>query len=140
MDLRVFFKHMESSPALHTYAEQKLGERLNKYSLNVIEAQVTFAVDGGLHCVSCHVTAGGGVTLTVDSEDASSMYAAIDLLTDKLDTCLRRIKEKRRSHKLGSPIDLRPLVEVSDNEGSSEEPIDAEAILSFEKVRASTSS
>ena len=60
MNFRAYFKHMPTSMATYAYAEKKLGKQLEKYSLKVQEAHVTFWVEHDVYRVNCHIVADGG--------------------------------------------------------------------------------
>lgn len=133
MKFQVYFKHMDSSKALLEYAEAKLGERLDKYRLGLAEAHVTFAVESGLNCAVCHLTGADRFKVTVDCQDAVSMYAAVDRLAGKLDETLRRAKDRRRSHRVDGPIDLAPLTSTR-LPPMDEDAIDAETIVATARI------
>jgi putative sigma-54 modulation protein len=95
MQLNVTGHHVEVTEALRGYIEKKL-ERIGRHFDRVI----------GVHCVltveklrqkaeaTLHVR---GNDIHADATD-QDMYAAIDLMTDKLDRCIKKHKEKRTNH------------------------------------------
>jgi putative sigma-54 modulation protein len=87
---------MEQSDALKTYAEEKL-ERVLKYIDEPVSAQVYFSVEKIRHVVEI-VVSGKGVN-TKASEATNDMYAAIDMVLDKIERQLKRYKEKLKAHK-----------------------------------------
>lgn len=99
MQLMTTFRHMEPSEALKAYVEEKL-ERLNKYIDEPITAQVYFTVEKFRHIVEIVIT-GRGIT-TKASEATNDMYAAVDMVLDKIERQLKRYKEKLKDHKPGS--------------------------------------
>jgi ribosomal subunit interface protein len=105
MAFRVFFKHMTGAPALQRYALRKLDDRLAKYAVVPSEALLTFAMDAGTFCVACHIGRQGRNSINVESRDAVSMYAAVDELVDKVDSALRRAKEKQTARRSRTRID-----------------------------------
>lgn len=108
MHFRAYFKHMPTSTATYAYAELKLGKQLEKHSLRVLEAHVTFWVEDGLNKVSCHVVAANGIDLAVAAEDETSMNAAIDALETKIGATLRKAKGKRLSQMVApAPLDTK---------------------------------
>lgn len=138
MDFRVFFKHMESSLPLFAYAQKKLGERLNKYSSQPIEAHVTFSVEAQNQMARCHVRTHSGHVVQVENTD-TNMYACVDVLTDKLDKKLRRLKDRLTSHKTRRLENDQPRWPLSAfgglNENGREESIDAAEVIQFENAR-----
>lgn len=133
MKLHVYFKHMPKSPATCAYAEQKIGERLEKYNFKAQEAHLTFAVENGAFIVKCHIMAAHGVDFVVTSEDLVGMSPAIDSLADKLDTTLRRKKEKLQSIR-GPSLSDAGIEELASTLVDSDDAIDAADVLQFEKT------
>ncbi len=109
MQIAVTFRHMESSDAVRSYVEEKLA-RVKKYIDEPIDAQVVLSVQKKInHRAEVTMVAKG---LTMKSmEEKDDMYAAIDLMVDKIERQLKRYKEKLKEHK-GSTANQR-LVEKS---------------------------
>ncbi|MCD6044444.1 MAG: raiA [Burkholderiales bacterium] len=91
MNLSVSGHHLEVTPALRTYVESKLA-RVRRHFDHLIEAHVILTADGLRQKaeVTLHVR---GKDLHCESEEAD-LYAAIDLLADKLDRQVLRYKDK----------------------------------------------
>ncbi len=91
MNLNVSGHHLEVTPAIHTYVRSKL-ERVRRHFDHVIDAHVILTVDKLRQKaeVTLHVP---GRDLYCQSEEAD-LYAAIDLLADKLDRQVLRYKDK----------------------------------------------
>jgi putative sigma-54 modulation protein len=91
MNLNVSGHHLEVTPAIRSYVRSKL-ERVARHFDHVIEAHVILSVDKLRQKaeVTLHVS---GKDLHCESEDAD-LYAAIDLLADKLDRQVLRHKGK----------------------------------------------
>lgn len=106
MQVTTTFRHMEQSEALKAYAEEKL-ERLNKYIDEPITAQVYFSVEKIRHIAEIVITARGVTTKA--SEATSDMYAAVDMVLDKIERQLKRYKEKLKDHKPGSSANGRTM-------------------------------
>ncbi|HAD03401.1 MAG: ribosomal subunit interface protein [Desulfuromonadales bacterium GWD2_61_12] len=97
MKIAVTFRHMEVSEPVRAYVEEKLA-RVKKYIDEPIDAQVTFSVDKKIrHHVEVTLVA-KGITIK-GSEETSDMYAAIDLVVDKIERQMKRYKEKIKEHK-----------------------------------------
>jgi ribosomal subunit interface protein len=90
---------MEPSDALKSYAEDKLA-RVAKYIDEPIAAQVYLTVEKIRHSAEVTITA-KGITIKA-SEETSDMYAAVDLVTDKIERQLKRYKERLKGHKPGA--------------------------------------
>jgi putative sigma-54 modulation protein len=91
MNLNVSGHHLEVTPAIRTYVRTKL-ERITRHFDHVIDAHVILTVDKLRQKaeVTLHVR---GKDLHCECEDGD-LYAAIDLLADKLDRQVLRYKDK----------------------------------------------
>jgi putative sigma-54 modulation protein len=92
MRLSVTGHHVEVTPALRGYLEKKL-ERIVRHFDRLIDVHCVLTVEklrqkaeATLHASGCDIHA--------DATEPD-MYAAIDVLSDKLDRCVRKHKEKR---------------------------------------------
>ena len=82
MQITTTFRHMEPSDALKSYAEEKL-ERIRRYIDEPITAQVFLTVEKIRHSADVTITA-KGITIKA-SEETSDMYAAVDMVLDKIE-------------------------------------------------------
>src|SRR5688500_16669617 len=91
MNVNVSGHHLEVTPAIRTYVQSKL-ERVSRHFDHVIDAHVILTVDKLRQKaeVTLHVR---GKDLHYES-DQEELYAAIDLLADKLDRQVLRYKDK----------------------------------------------
>ena len=96
MRLKLTGHHVEVSPALRWYVERKLLERIARHFDQVIDVHCVLTVEklrqkaeATLHVRGCDIYA--------DATEPD-MYAAIDVLSDKLDRCIKKHKEKRSDH------------------------------------------
>ena len=96
MNLNVSGHHVEVTPAILSYVRAKL-ERISRHFDHVIDAHVIVTVDKIRQKAECtlHVR---GKDLHCESEE-DDLYAAIDLLADKLDRQVLRYKDKRYEEK-----------------------------------------
>lgn len=106
MQVMTTFRHMEQSEALKAYVEEKL-ERVNKYIDEPITAQVYFTVEKIRHIAEIVITARGITTKA--SEATNDMYAAVDMVLDKIERQLKRYKEKLKDHKPGASSNGRTV-------------------------------
>lgn len=92
MNLNVSGHHLEVTPAIRSYVQTKL-ERVARHFDHVIDAHVILTVDKLRQKAEAtlHVR---GKDLHCECEEAD-LYAAIDLLADKLDRQVLRYKDKR---------------------------------------------
>ena len=81
----------EVTPALRDYVESKLS-RLSRHFDQPIDVRTQLSLERTDHCAEANVNIAGR-TLHADAT-AQNMYAAIDLLADKLDRLLMKHKEK----------------------------------------------
>jgi putative sigma-54 modulation protein len=100
MELVVKGKNLDVTDALRDYASQKLS-RITRYFDGIIDAQVGLNVikNKSVHNnqiveVTLHLS--GGVIRAEESKD--NMYAAIDLVTDKIERQLNRFKSKHHGN------------------------------------------
>lgn len=95
MNLIIHGHHLEVTPALRDYVQEKL-VRVRRHFDHVIEANVLLTVDklDQKAEINLHVS---GNTIYVESVE-ENMYAAIDTLIDKLDRQVLRHKDRIRHH------------------------------------------
>ena len=101
MNLTISGHHLEVTPAIRDYVSDKL-DRVKRHFDNVINVTIIMQVEKLVHKVEAtlHVK---GHDFHAHSEDGN-MYAAIDLLADKLDRLLLKQKEKMVDHHRGESI------------------------------------
>ena len=96
MNLNVSGHHVDVTPAILSYVRAKL-DRISRHFDHVIDAHVILTVNKIRQKAECtlHVR---GKDLHCESEE-EDLYAAIDLLADKLDRQVLRYKDKRYEEK-----------------------------------------
>jgi putative sigma-54 modulation protein len=97
MQIAVTFRHMESSDAIRSYVEDKL-TRVKKYIDEPIDAQVVLSVQKKINHRAEVTMVAKGLTMK-STETTEDMYAAIDLMVDKIERQLKRYKDKLKKHK-----------------------------------------
>jgi len=95
MRIETFGKDVEVTPALHEYVETKL-QRLGKHFDQHCEVRVTLELRKNEHHVDASANV-PGQTLHAEA-GGQTMYAAIDILADKLDRLVIKHKEKKQQH------------------------------------------
>ncbi len=95
MNLTVTGHHVEVTNSMRNYVVEKL-QRLQRHSENLFDIQVILSVEKLRQKAEATIKVSGN-TLYADTTQPD-MYAAIDLLMDKLDRQLIRQKEKSRNH------------------------------------------
>lgn len=96
MNLSLTGHHLVITPAIRSYVESKM-ERIVRHFDHVIDANVILSIEQKLqhHAeVTLHVR-GKDIFVETDSE---SMYAAIDVVIDKLDRCVIKHKSRAYAH------------------------------------------
>ncbi len=95
MRIETYGQQMEVTPALREYVEEKL-QRLGRHFDQSIEVRVQLGLRKPAHHATADLTV-PGKTLHADA-DGENMYAAIDVLADKLDRLVLKHKEKQQDH------------------------------------------
>jgi len=95
MQIETFGRDVEVTPALKQYVQTRL-ERLNKHFSQRCQVRVTLSVQKNEHHVEAHANLTGHSLHTQAS--GQTMYAAIDVLADKLDRLIIKHKEKKLPH------------------------------------------
>jgi len=95
MNLNISGHHLELTDPLREYVASKL-KRLERHFDHLIKATVVLTVDKLRHKAEATVHT-RGADLHAQAIDGN-MYAAIDVLIDKLDSQTRKFKEKTRDH------------------------------------------
>ncbi|SMF19922.1 ribosome hibernation-promoting factor, HPF/YfiA family [Pseudogulbenkiania subflava] len=96
MNLKVTGLHLDVTQPLRDYIESKL-ERITRHVDHVIDVAVTLSVDKLVQKAEVNVHL-SGKDIHVEATE-SDMYAAIDLLMDKLDRQVLKHKEKLNEHR-----------------------------------------
>ncbi len=91
MNLNMTGHHLEITPSIRDYVSSKM-TRINRHFDHVIDVSMILSVEKLRQKIEANVHL-AGKDIFVESED-SDMYAAIDLLVDKLDRQIVKHKEK----------------------------------------------
>jgi ribosome hibernation promoting factor len=95
MQLTVTGHHVEITAPLKGYVEKKL-DRIARHFDQVIDVHCVLTVEKLTHKAEATLHVRGG-NIYADAVEAD-MYAAIDVLSDKLDRLVKKHKEKRGDH------------------------------------------
>ena len=90
--ISVTFRHVEPTAALKQYAEQKI-HKIGKYFSQPLDAHVILAVDAKQRQMA-EIELQTHGTLIHGKEQHEDLYAAIDLVLDKIERQVRKQKEK----------------------------------------------
>ncbi len=117
MQLSTTFRHMEASPAVKDYAEERL-EKMKKYfNRDPISAHGTFSVERNHnHTAEFSLTLPNGIIIQA-RETTEDMYSSIDLSVARIERQVRKWKEKIRTHKPhgGPRLQVRQTVMAAEN-------------------------
>ncbi|UXY15277.1 ribosome-associated translation inhibitor RaiA [Chitiniphilus purpureus] len=107
MNLNISGHHLEVTPSIREYVTTKL-ERITRHFDSVIDVSVILSVEKLQHQIEATVhVRGRDIHVQAVDED---MYAAIDLLSDKLDRQILKHKEKLMDHR-GESIKYHTAIE-----------------------------
>ncbi|MEW6532310.1 MAG: ribosome-associated translation inhibitor RaiA [Thermodesulfobacteriota bacterium] len=96
MQTTVTFRHMEASDALRNYAQERTA-RLDKYIDHPMDIQVTLKVEKFRQIAEVVISANGIRIAGLEAHE--DMYAAIDLVMDKIERQVKKYRERIRNHK-----------------------------------------
>ncbi len=100
MNLSISGHHVSVTPALRDYVTQKV-ERITRHFDHVIDMNVCLSVDKQGQKAEINVHVKGKDLFAQVSDD--NLYAAIDLLVDKLDRQVIRHKDRSQGHQHEPP-------------------------------------
>ncbi len=97
MQAQFSFRHMESSDALRSYADERLS-KISRYFADPLKVHCTLSVEKHHHVAQFEVTLRNGLQLH-SSESTENMYSSIDMALAKMERQVRRYKDRITSHK-----------------------------------------
>ena len=101
MNLHLSGHHVEVTPAMRDYVTTKL-TRITRHFDHVIDVNVILSVEKLKQKIEANVHL-KGKDIFVECDDAN-MYAAIDMLVDKLDRQILKHKERNVEHRGGREV------------------------------------
>lgn len=105
MQVAVTFRKIDASDTLRDYAQEKL-YRIKKYVEDPIEAHVVLSVEKFRHIAEVSINANG---LRINgAEETGDMYSAIDMAVDKLESQVKKMREKLKERRGDSGSKGRP--------------------------------
>lgn len=99
MQIEVVGRHINVTDALRSYVNDKFS-RIDRHTDNITSVKVTLSPEPNTHKAESEIRIAGGQLFA--SAEAHDMYAAIDLLIDKMDRQVRKHKSKIVSRNQGS--------------------------------------
>ena len=98
MNIIVNGRHLDLTPALKNYAEEKI-KKFERYFSNITEAVVTLSIEKYRHKVEVLLKANG---VMIQAEGVTGeIYSSIDEVVEKLEKQVKKYKEKLVSHRKG---------------------------------------
>ena len=99
MQISTTFRHMEASPAVREYAEERLDKIRKYFQRELLAAHATFSVERNHnHTAEFSLTLPNGIVLQA-RETTEDMYSSVDLAAARIERQVRKWKEKIRTHK-----------------------------------------
>ena len=98
MNIIVTGRHLEVTPALKKYAEDKI-KKFSRYLSNISEAIITLSIEKYRHKVEVLLKVNG---VLIQAEGITGeIYSSIDEVVEKLERQVKKYKEKLVSHRKG---------------------------------------
>ena len=96
MQISVTFRQLEPSEALKNYVSERLS-KFKRYLDGPVEAHVVLGLEKFRHLADVTIDSNGKIIK--GREENADMYAAIDLVMDKMDMQLKKLRDKLRDVK-----------------------------------------
>src|SRR3990170_4476412 len=93
MQISVTFRQIEPSEALKNYVTERLN-KFKRYLDGPVEAHVVLGLEKFRHLADVTIDSNGRIIK--GREENADMYAAIDLVMDKIDMQLKKLRERMR--------------------------------------------
>ena len=115
MNISTTSRHYDLAPALKDYAEGKI-QHLKKYFDHIVNANLVFSLEKYRHKVEISLHVNGKDFVSVEESD--DMYVSVDRSIEKLESQLRRHKDKikRRKSQQGLSEVTAETLESQDDE------------------------
>jgi putative sigma-54 modulation protein len=113
MQISVTFRQIEPSDALKNYVEDRLS-KLKRYLEGPVEAHVVLGLEKFRHLADVTIDSNGRIIK--GKEENVDMYAAIDLVMDKIDMQLKKFRDKQRGVKGDRSARTAAVVETESEE------------------------
>jgi putative sigma-54 modulation protein len=119
MQIDITFKNMESSDALKDYAFKRLS-KMERYIDRTGEAHIVLSIEKRRHKADVTFTVDGALINAV--EITEDLYAAIDMVMDKLERQIKKHKQKMQDKKGQGKAPQEEVIAPSDNEAIKTRP------------------
>jgi len=105
MNIIINGRHLDLTPALKNYAEEKI-KKFERYSSNITDAVVTLSIEKYRHKAEALLKANG---VMIQAEGVTGeIYSSIDEVVEKLEKQVKKYKEKLVSHRKGEGKSSEP--------------------------------
>ncbi|AEH45269.1 sigma 54 modulation protein/ribosomal protein S30EA [Thermodesulfatator indicus DSM 15286] len=118
MQINITFRHLDSSPGLKEYVNKRIS-KLAKYFNGPVEANVILKAEKFRQQAEVSIV-GDGFNIN-GKEETGDMYEAIDLVVAKLETQIKKLREKRKGRKKGTTKEFE-VASIVAEEASEEGP------------------
>lgn len=96
MNIMITGRHVTVTEAMKTYAHEK-ASKFERIWSGINNVQITMDVEHDSHIVECVVHISGGENIAANVQE-SDMYGALDVMEDKVERQLRKLKGKVQDH------------------------------------------
>lgn len=100
MEIQLTAKHLKVTPAIRDYVQQKL-DKAEKYFDHIVWGQAFLSVEKRAHNAEFVIHAPGQTFRALAT--AADLYSAVDLASDKIDTQLKKHKERLKTRHKTQP-------------------------------------
>lgn len=101
MEIQLTAKHLKVTPPIRDYVQQKM-DKAEKYFDHIVWGQAFLSVEKRSHNCEFLIHAPGQTFRALAT--AADLYSAIDLCSDKVDTQLKKYKERLKSRHKTQPV------------------------------------
>jgi putative sigma-54 modulation protein len=121
MNISTTSRHYDLAPALKDYAESKI-QHLKKYFDHIVNANLVFSLEKYRHKVEISLHVNGKDFVSVEESD--DMYVSVDRSLEKLESQLRRHKDKIKRRKSQQSVAEVTVDPTDSSEVEFEEEVD----------------
>jgi putative sigma-54 modulation protein len=132
VQINITGRHLDITPPLREYVHKRL-RKVTKYSRKINDIHVVFEIQKNQHLVEITLNLSGhsinGSAKTLD------MYASIDEAWDKVERQLKKLKERRKEHRVKKKGEMKVISmesgkrEIIESEGFAIKPMSTEEAL-----------
>lgn len=120
MQISVTFRQIEPSEALKNYVTDRLS-KFKRYLEGPVEAHVVLGLEKFRHLADVTIDSNGRIIK--GREENTDMYAAIDLVMDKIDMQLKKFRDKQRGAKGDRTARSAAALEAAAEEAPARPPL-----------------